>query len=259
MRMEGLREIRVFSTEFPYFSYSVDDSAFSVLTEKKLLYKTTSPLTGMSDYDQYSFAFLYDEEEQIVFYYSPTLNKVYNKEHLLEPSHDLKEVLLDLAALYEQEVKIKYGALLVWEEVDKVFPMFAVAKITDIYTGATFYVQRREGCSHVDAQPLTAEDTAIMKQIFDGRWTWDRKGIVVEVGGHRIAASMNGMPHGAGKIDDNNFPGHFCIHFLGSSIHSGNMDIRHHREILKAAGKLPLGDSDSLPNTTNLNEEDCIH
>jgi hypothetical protein len=120
--------------------------------------------------------------------------------------------------------------------------MYATARIIDIYTGASFYVQRREGSCHVDAQPLTAEDTAIMKKIYGGQWSWKRRGIIVEVRGSRIAASMHGMPHGGGKITDNNFPGHFCIHFLGSLIHGGGMDILHHREILKAAGKLPKDD-----------------
>jgi hypothetical protein len=241
IRIEGLRDIRISSTEYPYFSYLVDKP--HDIFKKKLFYKTASSIAHMPPYDHYTFTFLYEDREQILLHYSPTLNEVYNmKYHLIEPSSDFKEVLLDLAASYRQEIYRTYGTLLVWEEVDKIFPMFATAKITDIYTGKSFNVQRREGSNHVDAQPLTAEDTAIMKKIYGGRWSWERKGIIVEVRGYRIAASMHGMPHGSGKIDDNNFPGHFCIHFLGSTIHSGGMDILHHREILKAAGKLPIDD-----------------
>ncbi len=244
IRIEGLWDIRISSTEYPYFCYFVDRPYSTILKEKPLFYKTTSPITDMPSYDHYTYAFLYEDQQQILLHYSPTLNEVYSmKYHLVEPSPDLKEVLLDLTASYRQKICKTYGALLVWEEVDKIFPMYATAKITDIYTGASFNVQRREGSSHVDAQPLTAEDTAIMKKIYGGRWSWERKGVIVEVRGYRIAASMHGMPHGSGKIDDNNFPGHFCIHFLGSTVHSGGMDIRHHQEILKAAGKLPLDDS----------------
>jgi hypothetical protein len=243
IRIEGFRDIRISSTEYPHFSYLVDKPHSAISQEKRLYYKTASPITDMLPYDHYTFTFLYEDQQQIL-YYSPTLNEIYNREyHLVETSSDLKEVVLDLAASYRQEICKTYGALLVWEEVDKIFPMYATARITDIYTGASFNVQRREGSSHVDAQPLTAADTAIMKKIYGGRWSWERKGIIVEVRGYRIAASMNGMPHGSGKIDDNNFPGHFCIHFLGSTIHSGGMDIQHHREILKAAGKLPIDDS----------------
>lgn len=240
-RLNGFREVRISSTDYPYSSYLIDKTRAAI--KKPLFYETASPITAMPLYDRYTFTFLYENRQQILLHYSPTSNEIYNKDfYLINPSSDLKEVVLDLTALYRQEIHKTYGALLVWEEADKIFPMYATARITDIYTGASFYVQRREGSSHVDAQPLTAEDTEIMKQIYRGRWSWERKGIIVEVGGCRIAASMHGMPHGSGKIDDNNFPGHFCIHFLGSIIHGGGMDIRHHREILKAAGKLPLDD-----------------
>ncbi|UNC90816.1 hypothetical protein [Candidatus Contubernalis alkaliaceticus] len=244
IKIEGLRDVQISSTEYPYFSYFLDKPYSTIFKEKLLFYKTTSPIIDMPHYDYYTYMFLYEDEQQVIIYYSPALNKIYNKNHMLEPSSYLKEVLLDLTALYRQEIYNTYGALIVWEEVDEIFPMYATAKITDIYTGGSFYVQRREGSSHVDAQPLTAEDTAIMKKIYDGQWSWERKGIIVEVRGYRIAASMNGMPHGSGKIDDNNFPGHFCIHFFGSTIHSDGMDIRHHREILKAAGKIPLKQGD---------------
>jgi hypothetical protein len=243
VRQEGLREIQISSSEYPYFTYLVDKPFAAIFNDKPLSYKTASPKTGILPYDYYTFTFLYEGRQQILFYYYPTLNEVFNITYILvEPSSDFKEALLNLAALYRQEIYKTYGALLVWDEVDKIFPMYSNATITDIYSGESFNVQRREGSTHVDAQPLTAEDSAIMKEIYGNRWSWDRKGIIVEVGEYRIAASMHGMPHGSGKIDDNNFPGHFCIHFLGSTIHSGGMDIHHHREILKAAGKLPIDD-----------------
>jgi len=240
IRIEGLRNIQISSAEYPYLSYFVDKPYSTIFKKKALFYKTALPIIDMHPYDHYTFIFLYEGRQQIQLHYSPTLNEAYNNYHLLEPSSNLKEMLPDLTASYRQEIYKTYGALLVWEEVDKIFPMYATAKITDIYTGNSFSVQRREGSTHVDAQPLTAEDTAIMKKIYGGQWSWERKGIIVEVRDYRISASMNGMPHGSGKIQDNNFPGHFCIHFLGSTIHSGGMDIQHHREILKAAGKLPL-------------------
>lgn len=240
IRLEGLQSIQISSSEYPYFSYFVREPYFTAYKRKSLSYKTTSPLTVMPPYDHHTFTLLYEGREQVLLHYSPTLNAFYNNYHLLEPSANLKEALLDLGALYRQEAYKTYGALVVWEEANKLFPMYATAKITDIYSGNSFNVQRREGDTHVDAQPLTADDTAIMKKIYGGQWSWERKGIIVEVQGCRIAASMHGMPHGAGKIDDNNFPGHFCIHFLCSTIHGAGMDIGHHREILKAAGMLPL-------------------
>ncbi len=241
--LEGLQAIQISSTEYPYFSYRLPEPHSPIFQDKKLSYKTTSSPIDKLPYEHYAFYFLYKDQPQILLHYSPSLNKVYDLQgNRLEPSPDLKEVLLDLAALYRQEVHKTYGALMVWEEADKIFSIDTTARITDIYTRASFYAQRKDGVNHADAQPLTANDTAIMKKIYGNRWSWDRKGIIVEVGYHRIAASMHGMPHGAGIIEDNNFPGHFCIHFLGSTIHGGGMDFQHHREILKAAGKLPLDD-----------------
>lgn len=241
--VEDLIHIQIASTEYPYFSYQVDEPHTAVFQKKRLFYKSAAPASDMPQFDYYTYALLYEDHREIRLRYNPAVNEVYNIEYQrVEPSAGLKEVLLDLAAVYLQEINKTYGSLLVWDEVNELFPMYATAKITDIYTGESFTVQRREGSSHVDAQPLTAEDSAIMKKIYDGQWSWERKGIIVDVQGYRIAASMHGMPHGGGKIDDNNFPGHFCIHFLGSTIHNGGMDSGHHREILKAAGKLPLDD-----------------
>jgi len=54
-----------------------------------------------------------------------------------------------------------------------------------------------------------------------------------------IAASMNGMPHGSGAIPNNNFPGHFCVHFRDSTTHgSRKSDWGHRIMIWKAAGIL---------------------
>jgi hypothetical protein len=97
-------------------------------------------------------------------------------------------------------------------------------------------------------QPLTAFDTAVMREIYGGRWSWARRPVLVEVGGHRLAASMNGMPHGAGSIGGNDFPGHFCIHFLLSEVHrSGRVDPQHLLAILAAAGVRPDGPAPAGP------------
>jgi hypothetical protein len=243
LRMEGMERIQISSTEYPYFIYLAQEPQFIVFKEKPLHFKAVTKVTELVPYDYYTYVFISEDRQLVRLHYCPTLDEIYSSDyHLTEASLGLKEMLLNLTALYRQEAGNTYGDLLVWDEVDRLFPIYAKARVTDIYTGQSFYVQRREGSSHVDAQPLTAEDTAVMKNIYGGLWSWERKGIIVEVGSQRIAASMHGMPHGGGKIDDNNFPGHFCIHFLGSTIHNGGMDIRHHREILKAAGKLPLDD-----------------
>lgn len=125
-----------------------------------------------------------------------------------------------------------------WEEVNEILPKYSKFIVKDVLTGKEFAVQRRAGSRHADVQPLTTKDTKIMKEIYEGKWSWKRRAIIVVHDKKRIAASMHGMPHGAGALQ-NNFPGHFCIHFYGSTTHRRNfMDLSHKLMILKAAGQL---------------------
>ncbi len=135
---------------------------------------------------------------------------------------------------------IPYGELISWDGVNKVFPKYDTAAVIDFDTGMQFQVQRRGGYNHVDVQPLTADDTAIMKSIYEGKWAWKRKAVIIQLkNGQRIAASMNGMPHGQGAIKENNFDGHFCIHFKDSKTHgSKKVDLAHQMMIWKAANVL---------------------
>lgn len=136
--------------------------------------------------------------------------------------------------------KIHYGQALPWEQVKKTFRRMSYASVLDLETGERFRVQRRAGSRHADVQPLTRDDTRIMKNIYQGKWSWKRRAILVEVDGIHFAASMHGMPHGAGAIQGNDFDGHFCIHFLGSSTHmKKEPDPSHSLMILKASGTLP--------------------
>ena len=100
-----------------------------------------------------------------------------------------------------------------------IFSGNCVYTIKDVYTGKTFRAQRRFGSNHLDSEPLTAEDTATLKSIYGGEWSWGRRPILVKYNGHVYAASMNGMPHGTCTITNNNFDGHFCIHFYNSKTH----------------------------------------
>ena len=130
-----------------------------------------------------------------------------------------------------------YGELVPWEEADKLFPKYARVRVIDVDTRLAFWVQRRAGSDHAHVQPLTKEDTEIMKTIYQGKWSWQRKAILVELeNGRRLAASMHGMPHGAGAIQGNNFKGHFCIHFSGSTTHgSKKPNTAHQIMVWKAA------------------------
>lgn len=133
--------------------------------------------------------------------------------------------------------EVPCGEFLTWAEVNKIFPKNATATVIDYDSGMQFEVQRRGGYNHTDVQPLTANDTAVMKNIYAGKWAWRRKAVILQLNnGRRIAASMNGMPHGQGAIKDNNFDGHFCIHFRDCKTHGSNkVDLAHQIMVWKAA------------------------
>ncbi|HEY8345396.1 MAG TPA: peptidoglycan-binding domain-containing protein [Bacillota bacterium] len=130
-----------------------------------------------------------------------------------------------------------HGELLSWDQVKQVFLIGDTAQVLDLETGLSFRIYRHGGHLHADCEPLSPKDTAIMFAVFGGKWSWERRAVIVEVGEHRIAASLNGQPHGRYSLKDNNFFGHFCVHFYQSRLHkNGKIDPTHQRMILKAAG-----------------------
>lgn len=136
--------------------------------------------------------------------------------------------------------KHHYGTIVPWSEAKALLPRKSTFSIIDLEKGLKFRVQRRAGSRHADVQPLTKEDTKTMKQMYDNHWSWNRKAIIVVTDDNRkIAASMNGMPHGGDGIPDNGFSGHFCVHFLGSSTHKSiHPDLMHQVMVYTASGKL---------------------
>lgn len=124
-----------------------------------------------------------------------------------------------------------------WTSASQVFAIGDIAVITDLDTGLTYRVKRTGGSKHADCQPLTSQDTAAMLKAYGGQWAWTRHAILVSIDGRVLAASQNGMPHGGDSIYDNNFAGHFCIHFLNSRTHgTDNLDPAHQAMVRKAAG-----------------------
>ena len=79
--------------------------------------------------------------------------------------------------------------------VEKTFARGDTATVYDIETGLSFKIKRTYGTNHADCETLTAEDTAIMKKIYNGTWSWERRAIIVMVDDLKIAACMTGLPH----------------------------------------------------------------
>jgi len=114
-------------------------------------------------------------------------------------------------------------------------PKGAVFTVKDVYTGKEFKCKRWSGYNHLDAEPLTADDTAVMKSIYGGSWSWTRRPILVLYNGHVYASSMNGMPHEDDTIASNNFDGHICIHFYKSKTHGTDRVDEDHQKCVNIA------------------------
>lgn len=122
-----------------------------------------------------------------------------------------------------------------WDDIAKVFKKGTKALVTDVKSGRQFHVIRFGGWYHADCEPCTAKDTAIMKECFGGKWSWDRRPIWVTIGSVTYAASQHGMPHMVDPVKDNNFPGHFCIHFKGSKVHETGKECPRHQYCVRYA------------------------
>lgn len=154
----------------------------------------------------------------------------------LERAGDLWQAVRPLLARLEEGL---FGDPLPWEQVDRLWARDSAAVIRDLETGRRFRVSRYGGTQHADAEPLTPADTAVLRSLYGGAWSWRRRAVVLEVGERRVAASINGMPHGEGVVAANDFPGHFCVHTLRSTTHGGDrVDPAHHLMILKSSGRL---------------------
>ena len=93
------------------------------------------------------------------------------------------------------------------------------ASLYDIDTGLTLHIKRKGGTNHMDVEPASKADTATLKKIAGGTFSWKSHAVVLIKGGRYIAAAINTMPHGEYTIKDNDFPGQFCLHMVGSRTH----------------------------------------
>lgn len=155
----------------------------------------------------------------------------------------------------------KVGALDWWSTVRYIFPRGMNAKVTDLDTGKVFYIKRTFGTNHADVEPLTAQDSKTIKEIWGG-WSWVRRAVIVEFGEYKVAASLAAMPHagvdsqpseamlnqrsgGYGRgynldgVKNNGADGVMDLHFLNSRTHGTNrVDSQHQNQIARAAAYL---------------------
>ncbi len=105
-------------------------------------------------------------------------------------------------------------------------------------SNSSFYLKLYSLGRHADSEPLTANDTAIMKAAWGGKFSWAEKPVYVRLpSGTWCIASMHSMPHLSGSISNNDFDGHLCVHFPRTMTECQQNDpkngVRHQNDIRK--------------------------
>lgn len=109
------------------------------------------------------------------------------------------------------------------------------AIVYDYETGLYYNVNMFSFGKHCDAEPITASDTAIMREIM-GRDNWTPHAIwLILSDGKVYMASTHSMGHTVDHNSTNDLVGHICIHFpreLSEAEATGPYALRHQYEIL---------------------------
>ena len=83
-------------------------------------------------------------------------------------------------------------------DIQSIFSPGTYAVITDVDSGISWNVIRRNSTNHADVEPLTLADTEAMRQACadsNGNWTYVRHAVWVTIDGQRYAASIYTEPH----------------------------------------------------------------
>ncbi len=114
---------------------------------------------------------------------------------------------------------------------EKAIRVGASFMVKDVRTGLMFTAKRQGGENHLDAEPLTAADTAILLKIYGGEaFDWHRRPMLVKYNGHVYACSIYGEPHGSNTVSGNGYAGQFCLHFYMSRTHeTDHVDADHQK------------------------------
>lgn len=103
------------------------------------------------------------------------------------------------------------------------FPIHGgMATIVDVKTGTRIRIRRLYGSNHCDVEPATKSDTAKLKKLYGGKWSWNSRGVLLIAGGKTYAAAINSMPHGGQISRTNGYPGQFCLHLNNCKTHGSN-------------------------------------
>ena len=107
--------------------------------------------------------------------------------------------------------------------------------IYDIDTGITMRIKRMGGHYHADVEPATAADTAKLKRIAKGKFSWKSHAVILKAGGKYVASAINTLPHGDQTIRNNNYNGQFCLHTSNSLTHASSKVNSNHQSAINRA------------------------
>ena len=107
--------------------------------------------------------------------------------------------------------------------------------IYDIDKGITVRIKRMGGHNHADVEPATASDTAKLKKMAGGSFSWDCIPVILYAGGKYVACSINTKPHGDQTITSNGYDGQFCLHMVNSLTHGSESVNEEHQSAINKA------------------------
>jgi hypothetical protein len=117
----------------------------------------------------------------------------------------------------------------------------AYGYLYDIDTGIRMRIKRMGGTNHADVEPATAADTAKLKKIAGGKFSWTCHAVILQANGQYVACSINTLPHGDQTILNNGYNGQFCMHMVNSRTHGSNKINPNHQACINRAYKWAHG------------------
>jgi peptidoglycan hydrolase-like protein with peptidoglycan-binding domain len=132
-----------------------------------------------------------------------------------------------------------YGELGDWATINTEFT--STAKVTDFNKpDISFNVTRTGGTNLALVEASTSADYAKFLECFGGDTSWEKRSVLVTIGGKTYAASLFGNPSGedTDTINGNEMKGYTTLYFFGSTTDVlGFIDKEDLKMVMRAAGK----------------------
>lgn len=130
------------------------------------------------------------------------------------------------------------GELSTWDEINAKFTEGMTVTVTDFNTGKTYDVKRTGGVNHADVESVDSANYDKFIDCLGGEGPiWEKRAVLVSIGGVQYAGSIFGNPSGKDSIKENKMDGHTEIYFYSSTSDIlGFTDRYHNDKVLTASG-----------------------